>query len=121
MSEKELFNDLAGETFKESTGIPANAHAKKKAKEKSDAQKSSNKLEKIFFTIKDGKILKIKVKPNGAYSDYVGKKSKLTKDAFEANLKKWKADGQWLSEDDYQDKVSEVQKELADKFNSLKK
>lgn len=112
MSEKDLFNDLTGKTFKESTGIPANEHAKKKAKEKSELSKKA-KPEEIFFTIKGGKILQLKVRANGAYSSFVGKKSKMTKDAYDTQVKKWKAEGVWLSEEDCEEKVSEVQQKLA--------
>jgi hypothetical protein len=112
LSEKDLFNDITGKTFKESTGIPANEHAKKKSKEKSVLAKKE-KPEEIFYTIKNGKILQIKVRANGAYSSFVGKKSKLPKDTFDVNVKTWKTEGTWLSEEDYEEKVSAVQKRLA--------
>lgn len=116
----ESTDNSVSKTFKEAVGIPANEHAKKKAKEKSDLAKKS-KPEEIFYTIKNGKILQVKVKPNGAYSTYIGRKAKMTKDAYESNVKAWKAEGKWLSEEDYQEKVSEVQAKLAEKAQAAKK
>lgn len=103
----DIFEDLANKTFKEQPGTPANAHAKKKAKEKSAREKES-KTDLVFFTVKEGKVLKVKVKKNGAYSEYIGSKKKASKEEFETNLKKWKSEGVWISEDDYKDKVSEL-------------
>lgn len=118
--EKEQTEGTAAKTFKEATGIPANEHAKKKAKEKSDLAKK-DKLEEIFYTVKSGKILQIKVKPNGAHSNFVGNKKKLSKDEFEAAVKKWKAAGAWISEEDFDEKTSEVRIKLAEKALASKK
>lgn len=107
----EIFEELANKTFKEVEGNPANAHAKKKAKEKSVKEKAS-KSDLVFFTLREGKILKVKVKKNGAYSEFIATKSKLKKEQFESSVRDWKSQGCWISEEDYNDKVSSLIEKL---------
>lgn len=106
MAEKELFENLTGEKYSEQPGLPANVHAKKKAKEKKEV-----KAFKELFTIKDGKILSVKVKENGTYFSYVGTKKKLG-DQFELMLKKWNKEGIFVNEYDLKDKAKEVRSQL---------
>lgn len=107
-------------SFKDEQGLPGNQHAKKVAKAKADAQKAG-KLEEVFYTIKGKKILRIRVRPNGAYSDFVASTKKLKKPELDAQIAKWKAENCWLTEFDLDEKCSEVQEKLAAQLHAKKK
>lgn len=84
-------------TFRESTGIPANQHAKRLAKESS--KKKDVKPFKTFYTLIDStKILLLTVKPSGLYRSYFGNAKKLGRDIVDVKIKGWKARGQWLEQ-----------------------
>lgn len=104
------------QSFAEVKGAPAIEHQKKLAREKK-AQSKAPKKSKQFFTVKDGKVLSITVKPNGAYSTYVGTKAKMekkSKGSYETQVKLWKKDNLWVAEEDFNDTcqlyVEELQK-----------
>ena len=89
-------------------------HAKKLVRENKKKAKLPKK-EKQFFTVKDGKVLSIKVKPSGAYSTYIGTKKKWDKkdkNGYSVTVAKWKSDGLWVSEEDYNEKCSKIIEEL---------
>lgn len=107
--------------FKDAAGIPANAHAKKLAKEKEKIQKLKSQLVKVFFTIRNGKVLQITAKPNGAHSSYLASERKYKKsigaDAFNAQIAKWKKEGSWVEPHDHT-VLNEAVAELAEKFEA---
>jgi|KBSSwiStaDraftv2_1062776.scaffolds.fasta_scaffold55321_6 hypothetical protein len=110
--------DMTGETFAEAKGMPANAHAKKLAQEKSRKAKSSYP---IFYTKKGQKVLKLIAKPGKTVSVYIGNLSpKKHKVALESLIKKWKEDGIWLEEHQAKEKMSAIQAEYAAKAVSKK-
>ena len=79
------------QSFAEVKGSPAIEHQKKLQREKKALSKVPKK-QKQFFTVKDGKVLSITVKPNGAYSNYVGTKTKMekkSKGSYETQVKLW--------------------------------
>lgn len=82
-------------TFAEAQGIPANEHAKKLAKEKS--KHKQQKYDSVYSS-KDQKVLKITVKPNGVYTEYVGSLSKKKPEAkgLVEQIAIWKKDGLWI-------------------------
>jgi hypothetical protein len=105
----------ADASFSEVTGAPAVEH-QKKIQRQLKAQKKIVKPSKQFFTIKDGKVLSVKVKENGAYSTYVGTKSKMEKKAkgsYFNQVKVWQKQGMWVSEEDYQEHCEKIKAELA--------
>lgn len=117
MSEKDLFESIV-EQKKDSTrkvlakderGNPANEHAKKLAKENS-AKKI--KPVKTLYTVKDGKVLRIDVKPNGAYQSYIGNYKK-NKDAINTLIKQWEKEGIWIPEHAVEEAVSKIVAEFA--------
>lgn len=83
-------------TFTESLGSEANQHAKKLAQNKS--KKKSKKYDCVYSQ-KGMKVVKITVKPNGIYQEYVGSMAK-TKSNEAAMLKsevvKWKKENIWI-------------------------
>lgn len=68
---------------------PMSEHAKEIAKE---ASRKKVVPKKEFYTIENGKALKITVKPNGAYATFIAREEKLTKD----EINKWKKSGQFV-------------------------
>lgn len=101
------------ETFAESQGLPANAHAKKLAKEKAAKEKKATP-KGVFYTIRGTKILKVMVKPHGTYTDYIGN-MKRHQDGLEPMVKKWKAEGVWVGADSVDAKIKELQSQLVKK------
>jgi uncharacterized lipoprotein NlpE involved in copper resistance len=102
-------------SFAEVPGSPAIEHQKKLARAKKVAAKVA-KPSKQFYTIKDGKVLSIKVKQNGAYSTYVGTKAKMEKKAkgsYFSQVKVWQKAGLWVSEEDFQEHCEKIKDELA--------
>jgi hypothetical protein len=95
-------------TFAEFEGTPAIQQAKENAKNSKTKEKSP---EKEFYTIKDGKYVKMIVKKKGAYSIYMGRAGKLPGE--KAQIQLWKKDGVWVNEHDCDDVCSEF-------INSLK-
>ena len=120
MSEKELFDDISNKEFKNQAGLPANQHAKKLAKEKVEAQKQE-KPEVILHTIRGQKILRIKVRHNGAYSDYVGSTKKMKKPEIDKIIENWKKENSWAHESELDEKCSEIQQKLYQDFLKKKK
>jgi len=107
-------------TFKEQTGVPGNAHAKKLAKQQERIAKLKSQFSETFFTVKNGKLLKIVVKPNGAHSSYLGVKAKLdkkNKEAMLASIKGWEKEGAWLNEHEADEKISVVVQRLAAEYD----
>jgi hypothetical protein len=126
--------------FSDNPGLPANEHAKKisreqmgkahkakleaaelaKAKKHADkeeakklqAQYDAEKGQKIIFTKKGDKILKMTFNAKGVKSEYVGniKKHKVELEKFVAECKK---DNNWMGQDEYEEKKSEIRAKLA--------
>ncbi len=116
-------SDKENVEFKDAVGLPGNAHAKKLAKDKASLEKIKAKLQKIFFTVRDGKILQIIAKPNGAHSNYLTSVKKYKKqfgeDAYQAMIAKWKKDGEYVDPHD-DSALSPVVAELAEKLAKAK-
>ena len=68
---------------------PMSEHAKEVAKENSRKKVVPRKE---FYTIENGKVLKITVKPNGAYSTFIAREETITK----AEINKWKKEGKFV-------------------------
>ena len=101
--------------FKDIQGLPANEHAKKKAKEKSK-NNLSKKNEKIFYTQKGSKVLKVICKANGAYSSYVGNLNKPKHKAMLLlEIKKWQKEGIFIPEHAADEHFNKEIQELAKK------
>lgn len=90
-------------------GNPSNEWAKKLAQEKSNRKP---KPVKTLFTSKDGKILKIDVKPNGQYTSYVGNAVK-NKNELKPIIDNWIKEGVWVNEYELESKISEIMKSFA--------
>lgn len=102
-------------SFAEVAGAPSVEH-QKKIQRQLKAQKKIAKPYKQFFTLKDGKVLSVKVKENGAYSTYVGTKNKMEKKekgSFFTQVKVWQKQGLWVSEEDYQEECEKIKSQLA--------
>lgn len=101
-----------GVTFAEAPGLEANQHAKKLAQEK--AKKKSKKYEAVFSQ-KGLKVVKVTVKPNGSYQEYIGNLAKVKSGEakmLKAQIDIWKKDGLWVEEYALQQYCSEKLEQL---------
>lgn len=89
-------------------GNPANEWAKKLAQEKANRKP---KAVKSFFTIKEGKVLKVDIKKNGCYSAYIGNYKK-NKDQINPLILQWKKQGLWIDEFEFEIKTKEIMNSL---------
>ena len=104
---------VADETFEETKGLPANAHAKKLAKA---ASVKKDVPANVFYTQKGLKVLKLISKPGKTVSVYIGNLSpKKHKAALETLIAGWKKAGVWLNEHEAKAKMSELQAQFAAK------
>lgn len=99
------------QTFAESAGTPANAHAKELAKKESAAKKHVEPSAS-FYTLKGlSKVIKTIVKQRGVFEVYVG-----NKDRHEENLKvlieSWKKQGLWLEPHQVKEKILAIRANL---------
>lgn len=109
LSDKIAALEKSLEVKKESdAGNPGNEWAKKVAQEKANRKA---KPTKTIYSIKDGKVLKIDVKTNGAYSSYIGNNKKHKQQLMPLILQ-WKKEGVWIDEYECEEKVSEIMLEL---------
>lgn len=102
---------MSDKTFADVQGAPAIEHKKALAR-KAKAEAKKAKKEKVIYTMKDGKLLMVKIKPNGAYSTYVGTKTKMKN--WKDLVEQWKKKDQWVSEENYQDFVAETIEKLTE-------
>jgi len=92
-------------TFAQAKGTEANQHAKKLAKAKSKKQKESGE---VFYTQKGVKVLKVIFKPNKLISVFIANNTAAKhKEALAPMIKKWKAEGVWLTQDQFEAKKLE--------------
>jgi len=102
---EQSLEQASDQTFAESSGLPANEHAKKLAKEKS---KRPPTPKGVFYTQKEKeKVVKLIVKKDKVFSVYVGSMKKH-KDALAGMVKKWKEEGVWLEPHQVEAKLSEA-------------
>lgn len=94
------------EKIENERGNPANEWAKKLAQEKANRKAKSVKT---LFTSKDGKVLKVDVKPNGQYTSYVGNAVK-NKNELKPLIDNWIKEGIWVNEYELESKISEIMK-----------
>jgi len=94
------------EKIENERGNPANEWAKKLAQEKANRKA---KPVKTLFTSKDGKVLKVDVKPNGQYTSYVGNAVK-NKNELKPLIDNWIKEGIWVNEYELESKISEIMK-----------
>lgn len=92
MSEDESVEAKQDETFAEAKGLPANAHAKALAKEKS---KIKIEPHAAFYTSKGTKIIKVVVKAQGSHEVYIGNMIRHKAD-LNPIIDKWKKEGKWV-------------------------
>jgi hypothetical protein len=83
---------MSGVEFAKAEGLPQRQEEKKRAKEL--AKKAKDKKEwKHIYTERDGKLLKVYAKPNGAYSIFIAKRPKNNgTPENEAKLTQYKAE-----------------------------
>lgn len=87
-----------GVTFSEAPGLEANQHAKKLAQDK--AKKKAKKYDAVFSQ-KGLKVVKVTVKPNGSYQEYVGSLAKVKSGEakmLKGQIELWKKEGVWVEE-----------------------
>lgn len=90
-------------TFAEAKGTQANQHAKKLAK-----AKKVKESQEIFYTQKGTKVLKLIFKPNKLLTVFVANNTaKKHKDVLDPMIKKWKKEGVWLTQDQFEAKKLE--------------
>lgn len=86
-------------TFADAKGTEANQHAKKLAKKESESKKNKKKSFPVYFTKKGSKILKVTIKPNGVYQEYIGNTAKKNEADFLKNqITIWIKDNLWIDE-----------------------
>ena len=103
--------DEGGETFAESAGTPANAHAKKLAKQKSALKKSSEPSGAFYMVKNLTKVVKVLVKKSGVFQIYVGS-LKRNKAELDAVIARWKKQGEWCEPHEAKAKIEEIRKAL---------
>jgi len=96
------------EKEKQEAGNPANEWAKQLAKEKANRKA---KPFKTIYSVKDGKVVKIDVKTNGAYQSYIGN-AKKQKNQIVPLITQWKKEGVWVEEYDLETTIKEIMLEL---------
>lgn len=89
--------------FNEQTGTPAIEAAKKRGRKKKEAKPQL----KMFYTLRNEKIVKVIVKKNGAYTEFVGTKKKMGSE-FNNVINKWKKEGLWIEPHQEQEFVKEL-------------
>lgn len=83
-------------TFAEAKGLEANKHAKKLAKKLSEKKK---KKYDVYYTKKANKVIKITLKPNGIYREYIGNLSKKVESEFlKTQIAVWVKNQEWVEE-----------------------
>lgn len=99
-----------GQTFAESAGTPANAHAKKLAKSRSK-KKVVNVV--VHYSQVGPKVLKFTSKPGKTISTFIGRLNKPD-DAqmLKTQIEVWKKQGLWLAEHEREDKMRKIQEEF---------
>lgn len=102
------------ETFAESKGLPANAHAKTLAKKaaKEKAQKKTRASESFYTTKNPDKIVKIIVNSGAVHEVYVGN-AKRHKEHLDVLVKQWKKEGVWVEAHEVKEKISAIRAGLA--------
>ncbi len=111
LEDGEVLPEVADETFAEAKGTPANVHAKKLAKEKSDKPKAPSGT---FYTQKGNKILQIIVKPHGTHQVFIANAVKH-KSMMEGFVKKWKKEGIWAEGFQAKEKIEALRAALPTK------
>lgn len=97
-------------TFADAKGTEANQHAKKLAKAKSS--KKAKQYETVYSR-KGYKVVKVVVKPNGVYQEYIGNLTKKggEAEALKTQIEIWKKEKVWFEEFQLEDYTkSQLQK-----------
>jgi hypothetical protein len=118
MSESFL-DKIKVEKFSDNPGLPANEHAKKKAKEasKAKAEKANDQFVKQVYTQSGSKILSAKISPKGDFQSYVGNLNKKKESAYlKEQIELWKKRGIWISQDVYQEESAKIVQEMTENF-----
>ena len=106
---------MSGVEFANAEGLPQRQEEKKRAKEL--AKKAKEKKEwKHIFTERDGKLLKVYAKPNGAYSIYIAKRPKnngtpendLKIAQYKAEIEKQRKNKLFFTDYGYEEKIKEM-------------
>lgn len=110
-------NNQEVESFADNPGTPANSHAKKNAKQKNNLEKTKEKFSETIHTIKDGKILRVVIKHNGAYSTYIGRKKMYPDEKLKALISDLSKVGKFIPEHEYDDYCNKTQQKLSIEYN----
>jgi len=108
--------------FGDAPGLPANEHKRKAIQEKKAKDKEAKKIKlekfsKQFYTVINGKVLLLTIRPNGLYRSFFDSVKKLGPDLLKTKIKKWKDSGKWMDEhaieDLSYDLISKMQDDMA--------
>lgn len=92
-------------TFAEAKGTQANQQAKKLAKAKAKKPKETGE---VFYTQKGTKVLKVIFKADKLLTVFIANNTaKKHKDVLDPMIKKWKKEGVWLTQDQFDAKKLE--------------
>jgi len=106
----DLFDELSSSKKKKEqsieVGTPFIEHKKKQARIKKEI------LEVIeLFTVKENKVLKIKVTKQNVFSEYIGNKKRMGKQ-FEVMMKKWIEEGKFVNEYELKIHIDSLRSEM---------
>lgn len=104
------------ETFEDSKGLPAVENKKQLERKKKEKEKILSGLTKTFYTLRNGKYLKLIAKHNGCHSIYIGREKKISKEEQALMVKRWVAAGEFLHPHEVDQKISSVIQELKEKY-----
>lgn len=106
---------MSGVEFAKAEGLPERVEQKQRAKAASKAAKEQKEW-KFIYTERDGKLLKVYAKPNGAYSIYIAKRPKNNgtpeneqkKVQYEAEIQKWRGKKLFYTDYGFEEKIAEM-------------
>lgn len=93
-------------------------HTKKLAK--AAGEKARAGAYPFFYTQKNGKLLLVKVKEVGSFQSFVANTRKMDAAVVKSTIAKWKAQGNYASEDDVEAKILELRAGLTKTNDSPK-
>lgn len=121
MTEDAETKKLLDETFKDSKGTPEVENKKRLAKQAASERKLNTNLRRTFYTIQNGKVLKLIAKPKGIHTVFIGREKTMKKETIRDMVTKWKKEGTYVEPYAYKDKLGEIVKQLFEKQQELRK
>jgi hypothetical protein len=116
-----MSKDSLEATFKQNAGLPEVENKKRLNKKAAQEKKLFSKLQKTFFTLVGGKLLKKIAKPKGVHTIFIGREKMIKKEQLKTMISQWEKDGSWLPSHMLEETLSAVVKDLYKQQEALKK